>query len=193
MSFFYLYPPDRYVTTHVNQTFPEHHWPLGGTMQKFGHALQEFGHPYETDVRTPHSDIRETPQRYYIDIELPGVSRVEEVSLKWTSGRTFLVEATSKRPEIPEEQQADSSQPGNEPSQDTTDVKSAKARPQHPVHYLARERRLGLYSRAFHFGVDVEHDKLEARLKSGLLRITLPKPEVEQKQPKQISVQHEDS
>ncbi|KAM0815755.1 putative HSP20-like chaperone [Seiridium cardinale] len=184
MAYFYMEPPPVYSTTSVSQTFPEAHWPLEHTRHKIGEAVHSAIHPYEQEVRTPHADIRETAKKYYIDIELPGLADKKDLSLKWTGSRTLLVEAKIRRPEIKEEGLV---QPEAQPS-----GTGAKGPEEHPIHHLARERRLGPFARAFHFTMDVDHDQLEANLRHGLLRLVLPKPESEHKQPKEVDVKHED-
>jgi HSP20 family molecular chaperone IbpA len=194
MSLVYIYPPnEQYVTTPLNTTFPEAHWPMQDAFHKVGHAVHNFVHPHDTpDIRTPHADVRETVENYYIDVELPGVGSKDELSLTWTSGRTLLVEATIKRPEIPEDQQQEAEVLETAQGAEA-DAKSGKQYRDQPVHFLARERRLGLYGRAFHLPFDVDHDKLETSMKSGLLRVVVPKPEIERKEPKKVDVKHEDA
>ncbi|KAH6645638.1 HSP20-like chaperone [Truncatella angustata] len=187
MAFVYVYPPERYSTTSVSQTFPEAHWPLEHTRHKIGQAFHEFVHPYEVHIYSPHTDIRETAKNYYVDIEFPGLADKKDILLKWTSSRTLIVEARIKRPEINEEGVAQL-----EDSQTDTASKEPQQK-DHLIHYLIRERGLGAFARAFSFNVDVQHDKFDATLKYGLLRLILAKPENEQNEPKEVPIKHEDS
>jgi HSP20 family protein len=187
MAYIYLYPPERYTTTSVNRTFPEHHWPLENTRHKVGDAFHDFFRPYEQDIRTPHTDIRETVKKYYMEIELPGLNSKADYSLKWTGSRTLLVQAEIKRPEVEEELALPPSESPVSPESDP------QQKPIHTVHFLTRERRIGTYARAFYFYADVDHDLLEAKLQHGILHIAVPKKEAEQKEAKHVEVKHGES
>ncbi|KAK0384514.1 hypothetical protein NLU13_8600 [Sarocladium strictum] len=192
MSFIYTYPPnDQYVTTPLSTTFPQAHWPGQEAFSKVGHAVHHIVHPHDLpDIRTPRADVRETVKKYYIDIELPGVGSKDELSLTWTSPRTLLVEATIKRPEIPEEQQQkEEAKAPAEAEGAEAGAKSAHHHQDRPVHFLARERRFGQYGRSFILPFDIEHEHVESRL----LSIVIEKPEVAHKEPKKVDVKHEDA
>ncbi|KAH8651286.1 hypothetical protein BX600DRAFT_441721 [Xylariales sp. PMI_506] len=182
MTEYWLYP-ERYQTTFLRDTFPEMHWPLAHQRQRLGHVIHDLIHPFEEDVRTPHTDIRETAEKYYIDVELAGLVAKEDYSLKWTNSRTLLVQAQIKRPQLPEEVAA-ASLPERTPG---FDVEPRK------FHFLARERGIGTFARAFYFNVDVDHDRIEAQLQAGLLRLVLLKKEPEHMLAKDVEVKHVDS
>lgn len=195
MSFVFVYPQDsQYVTTPLNTTFPQTHWPLQDTIHKVGHAVHGIVHPHDApDIRTPSADVRETVKNYYIDVELPGVGSKDELSLTWTSGRTLLVEATIKRPEIPEDVEVKKVvTPSVSERAEAAVFPEKHHHTDRPVHFLARERRFGQYGRAFHIPYDIDHDKIQTSMKSGLLRIVVPKPEIAHKEPKKVEVKHED-
>jgi HSP20 family protein len=54
------------------------------------------------------------------------------------------------------------------------------------VKYHRKEREAGKFSRAFSLPGDIDHDKVTADLKDGILTVTIPKAEVAK--PKQIAV-----
>jgi hypothetical protein len=60
------------------------------------------------------------------------------------------------------------------------------------VFLTVHERRIGLFARAFSFPTDVSHEKLEANLHAGLLRIKVPKKasEVTKQEHKEVAVKH---
>jgi len=62
---------------------------------------------FHNNVHTPAVDIRETDSDYYFDIELPGVTDRDSLSIQWTSSRTLVVEGQISRPIIsqPKQQQ----------------------------------------------------------------------------------------
>jgi len=189
MSIYYLYaPPAPYVTTSVSRSFPEpHYWPLENaihnTLHKIGHSVQDVVHPYGNEVRTPHADIRETVDKFYIDVELPGLGGKTDPAdfcLKWTNSRTLFLEAELKQPEI---------------SVQTTSEEAAKKpevngeTPHHPIHLTTKERRLGHYARAFNFWVEVDREAMETKLQYGLLQIVLKKVPEEKTEHKVVNVE----
>ncbi|KAK7976980.1 30 kDa heat shock protein [Apiospora saccharicola] len=82
--------------------------------QKVGHLFQDLIHPTTgpfatTEVRrSPCTDIRESDDAYFIDIELPGVV-TDDIRLNWTDSRVLLVEADAQRPPetVEEEEEAE--------------------------------------------------------------------------------------
>ncbi|KAK8038515.1 hypothetical protein PG993_006926 [Apiospora rasikravindrae] len=59
------------------------------------------------EVRSPCTDIRESDDAYFIDVELPGVV-TDDIRLNWTNSRVLLVEADAQRPpETVEEEEAE--------------------------------------------------------------------------------------
>jgi hypothetical protein len=114
MSFYYVYPPSLgYPYTHVPQTFPEHHWPLEHSRNKVGHALHDFfvAEP-GSENHLPRADIRETPDKYSIDIELPGLEKIDKTAIKWTHAWALTVCTDIDRPDIKEgEAQSNPSKP----------------------------------------------------------------------------------
>ena len=100
MEFYYNYPPaPPYAVTYLHNSFPEHHHLFEHTRQRIGAA---YGHSHQNDIYNPHIDVRETEEKYYIDIELPGLQSKEALSLTWINGRTLLMPATISRPQIEE-------------------------------------------------------------------------------------------
>ncbi|KAK8108280.1 uncharacterized protein PG998_010293 [Apiospora kogelbergensis] len=124
MSTFFMLssPPSHYPVTGVPETFPEpphHHHPpqhssspmpfLSTAGQKVGHLFQDMMHPRAAaEVRSPCTDIRESDDAYFIDVELPGVV-TDAIRLNWTTSRVLLVEADAQRPPetVEEEEEAE--------------------------------------------------------------------------------------
>ncbi|KAK7921684.1 hypothetical protein PG985_009706 [Apiospora marii] len=115
-------PSHNYPVTGVPETFPEppnthpqHHHSNSSNMpflstagQKVGHLFQDIIHPRAAaaEPRSPCTDIRESDDAYFIDIELPGVV-TDDIRLNWTDSRVLLVEADAQRPpETVEEEEA---------------------------------------------------------------------------------------
>ncbi|KIW03920.1 hypothetical protein, variant [Verruconis gallopava] len=188
---YYIYPPELYHVTYLNETFPEHHLPFYDARHKLASGLHNF---WKDTWPQPKADVYETPKRYYIDVELPGVESKDQIKLRWTNSRTLYLEAekrsrsfddaTANEPAKPDEkkepaaQATDSTTPvkiqeTGEGSTSTT--KSKEHKPKHNVHALVRERDLGKLKRAFYFSVGIDREKMTAKLHHGMLEITLDK------------------
>lgn len=81
---------------------PSPHYPR--RMSQILNHLHAFSthHSYNHNeyIHTPTVDIRETDSHYYFDIEMPGVTDRDNISIQWTSSRTLVVEGTISRPDI---------------------------------------------------------------------------------------------
>jgi HSP20 family molecular chaperone IbpA len=190
MSIYFLYaPPEPFATTVIDKSFPGHYLPLGNTVHKIGHSIHEFFNPDSNEVSTPRADIRETVDKFYIEVELPGVGMDKDFSLQWTNSRTLLLEAKLKQPEI-------NLQPTSHEAEGIPENGSqhkSKA-PQHPIHSIKKERRVGQFARAFDFWVPVNHETMEAKLQFGLLQVVLTKSPEQLMNSKSVTVEdHETS
>jgi HSP20 family molecular chaperone IbpA len=58
-------------------------------------------------IHIPAADIRRTEPAYYFDLEVPGVMGKSSISIQWISSRTFVIEGTISRPNIPEPDDAE--------------------------------------------------------------------------------------
>lgn len=159
--------PPFYPITYIGETYPERHYPLEQTRHKIGNAIFEYiGHPAD-EIREPLVDIRESRTKYYIDVELPGLGSVNDVEIGWVNSRMIVVRGKIGRHAVPEETAAKSS--------DTHTAPEHRKPKEDPVHYIKKERRIGLFNRAFEFRVDVDHETLKAHLQHGLLKMSIDK------------------
>jgi HSP20 family molecular chaperone IbpA len=185
------YADARYHTAYLNSSYPEHHYPLEHARHRLTDAIH---HNLEHEFRTPHVEIRETPKRFYIDVELPGMNKKEDLKLKWINNRRLLVEGKLMRPSIPEEEEAHKAAE-SAPKEDAAAEADAKHKKpiESPSHLVIRERQFGTYARAFDFPVDVDRASLDAKLCFGVLRIAISKNEHTDKPHPEINVEHGDS
>ncbi|MBO5137841.1 MAG: Hsp20/alpha crystallin family protein [Spirochaetaceae bacterium] len=104
-------------------------------------------------IVNPKVDVRETPNAYILDMDLPGMSDKDiEISLK-----DRVLSISSKREEKKEEKKEG--------------------------EWLIRERRSMSFSRHFTLPQDIDSDKVSAEFKSGVLTIDIPRmPETKSKQ-----------
>ncbi len=102
------------------------------------------------------TDIRELPDSFLIDMELPGFKK-EDVKAELKDGYMTI---TASRTE-------------------NKDEKDAKGR------YVRKERYSGSYSRSFYVGEAVTEQDIQAKFTDGILTVTVPKkepvPQAEQK------------
>jgi len=194
LSFFpspYVYP-----ITWVGSTYPEHHFPLEDTRHKLSdaayHAYDWFTGRDDPTI-TPRADIRETLGRYYIDVDLPGLSSVADLKVRWSTPRVIVVTAEVKRGLTEEEQSTVA--PAHEPAAEQVNVQDAAKHTKHHhlVHFLKKERRIGSYLRAFEFGVNVDHDSLKSKLHHGVLTLTVDKIPDESMNKADVKVEHHDA
>lgn len=112
--------------------------------------------PYTRTASAMTTDIRELPDSFLIDMELPGFSK-EDVKAELKDGYMTI---TASRNE-------------------NKDEKDEKGR------YVRKERYSGSYSRSFYVGDNVTEQDIQAKFTDGILTVTVPKkepvPQAEQK------------
>ena len=99
-----------------------------------------------------HTDVKETNDGYEIAMNLPGVKK-EDVQAELKDGY-LSVKATTNT------------------SNDTQDDNG---------HYIRRERYTGSCSRSFYVGEQVTQEDIKAKFEDGVLKIAVPKKEVQPK------------
>jgi HSP20 family molecular chaperone IbpA len=145
-------------------------------------------------VSHPEVDVRETPADFWVDVSLPGVADPKEVKVEWLDSRELSISGHIEKPDTSFsgeekslqslERQYSPAAPIPVPERKAAEEPSSKAQTKEDaqselaetnVRFLVEERTLGLYNRSLTFPVDVDHDAVRANLKSGLLRIKVPK------------------
>lgn len=219
MAFYYGYPyppeyaPEPWRTTYIPRHYPEKHYPLEHFRHMVGHTLSNvadgFVHPFGTEqpIHTPRIDIRESKSKYYIDIELPGLEVKENLTIKWLNARTLLLETKMERPKIEEDEPTGEQTNGNaaaaEPSSEVITQSNKNRKDDSNIDendhtkgkdtaLTVHERHIGGLARAFSFPTEVSHEQLEANLHAGLLRMKVPKKEINEVMPehKEVKVKH---
>lgn len=104
------------------------------------------------------TDVRETADRYEMDIDLPGF-RKDDVRVELKEG--YLTISASK---------------GLDKSQQDEEGR-----------FLRQERYAGAMSRSFYIGEEIEAKDVSARFEDGILRLTLPK-QMTQRLPAQTAI-----
>ena len=105
------------------------------------------------------TDIRETETGYELDVELPGY-RKEDLNLDLTNG--YLTISAEKNTEN-EEKDTDG-------------------------RVIRRERYMGSMKRSFFVGKDITEEDIKAKFEDGVLKLGVPKKEVEEKIPEKKTI-----
>lgn len=100
------------------------------------------------------TDIKETDEGFELDVELPGYKK-EELELELNGG--YLNISAAKKTENEEK--------------DTEG------------HVIRRERYTGSMKRSFYVGDEITEEDIKARFEDGILKLAIPKKEVEEKIP----------
>ncbi|RHM63106.1 Hsp20/alpha crystallin family protein [Coprobacillus sp. AF33-1AC] len=105
------------------------------------------------------TDVRETDHSYELDMDLPGFKK-EDISISLENG--YLTIATNKG--IDKEEKNKEGQ------------------------YIRKERYVGSMARSFYVGENVRNEDIEASYEDGILRLTVPKKELETQDTKYITI-----
>ncbi|KAF7131325.1 hypothetical protein CNMCM5793_004439 [Aspergillus hiratsukae] len=101
---------------------------------------------------TPKFDVRETPEAYYLDGELPGLTQ-KDIDLQFSDPHTLVVKGRIQREHTVKE-----------------------GEPPHTGHrYWVTERSIGEFNRSFNFPTPVDQNRVKASLKNGVLTVEIPK------------------
>ncbi len=95
------------------------------------------------------TDVKENENGYELAIELPGCKK-EDVKAELKDGYLTVSAQTSRDEEN-----------------------------QESGRYIRRERYVGNCSRSYYVGKDVKQEEIRARFEDGLLKISVPKPQIE--------------
>jgi HSP20 family molecular chaperone IbpA len=132
---------------------------------------QPEAHPNYPDV-----DVRDAFTEYLIDIEVPGIKAASEISVQWTTSRSLVVSGSCERPGSKDKKE----QPQQPRTYSVTGSRDEHGDWKAPddasePYLLIGERRIGPFRRHVNFLVDVETEKLSAKLEAGLLSLRVPK------------------
>ena len=108
------------------------------------------------------TDVRESDKGFTLDIDLPGYKK-EDISAELKDGYLTVSANTS------------------EENEEKTDEGT----------YIRRERTFGSCSRSFYIGEDIEESEVKAKFEDGILKVFVPKKEIEPQveQRKYISIE----
>jgi len=191
---------------------------LRAEMRKLSHAAygERGAASYETTV--PNTDIRQTKQAYHIEMEVPGTTDKEKLSIQWLKPSTLIVSGEIERPfvghgkglelqGILKEDDHNADHVSNELTyQSSTGSKHLEGKTKKdggelrkitdPGHegadipmFLLEERHTGPWQRTFTLPHNVDMKALKARLEGGLLRIDIPIGDVGEAQEIKVDIE----
>ncbi|KAK8216907.1 hypothetical protein M8818_001870 [Zalaria obscura] len=167
MAAYYMYGAEHFLpyVDHAHQRTHQHR----NLVQYLAHLKPHpEDHPNQPDV-----DLRDGLHEFLIEVEVPGVKDVHELSVHWTTSRSLIISGDVSRPDEPTTTGPSTTGDGGEKGE-TQDGAEAKDKPHKPV-LLIGERRIGPFRRIVTFPDEVETDKVTAHLEAGLLKIRVPK------------------
>jgi len=173
-----LYEPPLEFVDHQHERLHQHNTFLGVLGRK---RPDQKTYPNHPDV-----DISDAITHYLIELEVPGVKDAEAITINWTSFKSLVVAGSTFRSWEPKAKVDPVSMAESENAAkngvglDVKAMKDAKdkaeeASEEWPPYLIVGERKIGSFRREFHFPVEIDVKKVEARLEAGLLRIYVPR------------------
>lgn len=126
-----------------------------------------------------------------MEVEVPGIKKADDISVHWTSNKSLVISGNINRP--PWDKESETSVPA-----ESTGTRSKHGEYKSPFHpeppyLLVGERKIGAFRRVLNFPVEVDMDKMTARLEAGLLRLKVPKhDDVKPKQDTKVNIEQHD-
>jgi HSP20 family protein len=168
MSYYYYsydYPPP--LVDHIHERTHQHRTLLDQLTRR--KSLPEE-HPNQPDV-----DLRDTPDAYLVEVEVPGVKNTEQITVHWTTSRNLIIRGGVLRPDGSKNEDQTKDQPEVDSSDAQFTQDSTKKSNVHDPALLVGERRIGPFRRIFNFPSDVDMHNLSVKLDAGLLIVRAPK------------------
>lgn len=180
-----LYEPPLELVDHQHERLHQHNTLLGVISRR---RPDQKTYPNHPDV-----DISDAITHYLIELEIPGVKDADAIIIKWTSFKSLVVAGSTSRswepkvqtnvePESAKDGEKAEPKPKNGVGLDVKALKEAQdkaedaaARDEWPPYLIVGERKIGSFRREFHFPMEVDVKKVEARLEAGLLRVYVPR------------------
>jgi HSP20 family molecular chaperone IbpA len=126
----------------------------------------------------PKFDVREAKEAYYLDGELPGIAQ-KEIDIEFTDPQTMVVKGRVER-EYASDIQPEGPEGKGKKVQDGEKGVTKKGEEEEEEEggrhsYWVSERSVGEFHRTFTFPSRVDNEAVKAKLKDGILSVTIPK------------------
>lgn len=124
-----------------------------------------FGHPLNVIKNTilrPAVEVIQNKDNYKVKVQLPGIKK-DDIEVELDNDFMTI-------------------------SAQTHEEKEEKQQQEHNMRYHTSEFRYGKYQRTISFDQPIKADEANAKLKDGVLCITIPKQKIETKEPKKLTI-----
>lgn len=131
----------------------------------------------QTAVRSfaPRFDVRESPDAYHLDGELPGIAQ-KDVDIEFSDPQTLVIKGRSEREyHTPEAGEGDNAPAQGETSDVAKTGEKQVAKSENKPRFWVSERSVGEFHRTFSFPSHVDQERVKASLKNGILSVIVPK------------------
>ena len=158
---------------------------MGPFFNLFNDTFSELQKLSDTASRTfaPKFDVKEAKDSYVLEGEFPGIDQ-KDIAIEFADEQTITVKGRTERvreegteptaAEVGADDKRESTQPQSSTEVTATGPRDvAKHDPNHT--YWVSERSVGDFARSFSFPNPVDHDKVKASMKNGILSIVVPK------------------
>ncbi|OAP61044.1 hypothetical protein AYL99_06048 [Fonsecaea erecta] len=168
----------------IPSSFGPYRSELGPFFNLFNDTFSELQKLSDNASRTfaPKFDVKEAKDSYILEGELPGIDQ-KDVIIEFADEQTLTVKGRTEsfREEGTKPDQAkavegkkdEATTSGSKEVATTGSKEVSKAEPQHT--YWVSERSVGEFARSFSFPNPVDHEKVRASMKNGILSIVVPK------------------
>ncbi|KIX95343.1 uncharacterized protein Z520_08860 [Fonsecaea multimorphosa CBS 102226] len=170
----------------IPSSFGPYRSEMGPFFNLFNDTFSELQKLSDTASRTfaPKFDVKEAKDSYILEGELPGIDQ-KDVVIEFADEQTLTVKGRTEnsreegtRPSeaaaVEGNKKEGATSNGGSTEVATTGSKEvSKAEPQHT--YWVSERSVGEFARSFSFPNPVDHERVKASMKNGILSIVVPK------------------
>jgi HSP20 family molecular chaperone IbpA len=170
----------------MSSSFGPYRSEMGPFFNLFNDTFSELQKLSDTASRSfvPKFDVKETKDNYLLEGELPGIDQ-KDVVIEFADEQTLTIKGRTDRlreeGDKPTEAMEVNANTNTQSPSSSTEVTTtggkdiAQAHTQH--HYWVSERSVGEFARSFNFPNPVDHDRVKASMKNGILSVTVPKME----------------
>lgn len=160
-------------------------------------------------VLSPKVDLREYTSAYFLEVELPGIQKPNDIDMRWLDGSTLQIQVSIPKTDLeaewgdaishdkPHKKVQSASEyekecDGRNGFGGGTEKQEAGARSS-PERLMTKlwlnERRTGVYMRNFYFPIAVDTDAIQVRLRQGLLKVLVSKVDAASFETKHIKIE----
>jgi HSP20 family molecular chaperone IbpA len=154
-------------------------------------------------------DFHEYTSAYFLEVELPGIQKSNDIDMRWLDGSTLQIQVSIPKTDLEAEwgdaishdKPHEKVQSASKYEEECDERNSFGARTgkqevgerRSPERLMTKlwlnERRTGVYMRNFYFPIAVDTDAIQVRLRQGLLKVFVPKVDAASFETKHIKIE----